>query len=146
MKRKKFEVRSFWNAGIFRCDRPWAAISINTTDDGFADLSTTNRRGLLRLAFADTDDPNRDDAFTPALARELLDFVDRMWDEVEVFLIHCEAGLSRSPGVAAALAEIYYNDESLWLAYSFPNQLVYRLLLETHSDMKEPHSGNECQR
>jgi predicted protein tyrosine phosphatase len=130
MERKKFDVRSFWNAQIFRSDRPWAAISINTTDDDFADLSEENRRGLLRLVFADTADPNRDDAFNPALAQELLEFVERMWDEVEVFLIHCEAGLSRSPGVASALAKIYYDDESLWQTYCFPNQLVYRLLLE----------------
>ena len=53
MERKHFEVRSAYNAGLFHCDRPWAAISITTNGD-FPALAEENRRGLLQLAFADT--------------------------------------------------------------------------------------------
>ena len=53
-----------------------------------------------------------------------------MWEEVDVFLIHCEAGLSRSLAVAAALSRIYYNDDGPWFELEFPNRLVYRLLIE----------------
>jgi len=131
VERKHFEVRSAHNAELFRCDRPWAAISI-TTDGDFPSLSEENREGLLQLAFADTADASRDDSFTSDLASELLDFVDQVWGRIEVLLIHCEAGLSRSPGVAAALSRIYYGDDGPWGEYDFPNSLVYRLLVDTH--------------
>ena len=131
MKRKHFEVRSAYNAALFRCDRPWAAISI-TTEGDFPPLSEDNRQGLLQLAFADTADSDRPDAFTTVLATELLNFVEEVWDRVEVLLIHCEAGLSRSPGVAAALSQIYYGDDGQWFEYDFPNTLVYHLLVEGH--------------
>ncbi|MBL7044232.1 MAG: hypothetical protein ISR77_36725 [Pirellulaceae bacterium] len=131
MERKHFEVRSAYNAELFRCDRPWAAISITTVGD-FPALSEENREGLLQLVFADTADPSRADSFTSSHAAELLDFVEEMWDRVEVLLIHCEAGLSRSPGVAAALSRIYYGDDGPWFEYDFPNTLVYQLLVDGH--------------
>ncbi len=55
-----------------------------------------------------------------------------MWDVMDVFLIHCEAGLSRSPAVAAALSRIYYSDDGPWFEFDFPNHLVYQLLIETN--------------
>ena len=51
---------------------------------------------------------------------------------VEVLLIHCEAGMSRSPGVAAALSRIYYGDDGPWGEYDFPNSLVYQRLVDGH--------------
>ena len=131
MERKHFEVRSAYNAELFRCDRPWAAISI-TTEGDFPTLSAENREGVLQLVFADTADPDRTDSFTVSHAAELLDFVEEVWDRVEVLLIHCEAGMSRSPDVAAALSRIYYGDDGPWFEYDFPNRLVYRLLVDGH--------------
>jgi len=96
-------------------------------------LSEENRLGLLRLVFEDIEDAGTPESFTPALATEILDFVERMWDKVEVFLIHCDVGLSRSPAVAAALCRIYYDHNGRWFDSIFPNRLVYRLLVETHA-------------
>jgi predicted protein tyrosine phosphatase len=131
MERKHFEVRSAYNAELFRCDRPWAAISI-TTEGDFPTLSEENRVGLLQLAFADTADPNLADSFRASQAAELLDFVEQVWDRVEVLLSHREAGMSRSPGVAAALSRIYYGDDGPWGEYDFPNSLVYQRLVDGH--------------
>lgn len=132
MERKHFEVRSLYNAELFRCDRLWAAISI-TTEGDFPTLSDVNREGLLQLMFADTADPDRTDSFTASQAAELLDFVEQVWDRAEVLLIHCEAGMSRSPGVAAAaLSRIYYGDDGPWGGYDFPNSLVYQRLVDGH--------------
>jgi hypothetical protein len=87
---------------------------------------------LLQLAFADTADPDRADSFTASQAVEILDFVERVWDRMEVLLIHCEAGMSRSPGVAAALSRIHYGDDGPWGEYDFPNSLVYQRLVDGH--------------
>ena len=132
MEWKRFDVRSARNAEFFRSDRPWAAISISHSHD-FPVLSDENRVGLLRLVFEDTTEPDRPESFNVSLATEILDFVEKMWDSVEVLLIHCEVGLSRSPAVAAALSRIYYNDNGPWFEHDFPNPLVYQLLVETDS-------------
>ena len=129
--RKHFEVRSARNAEFFRSDRPWAAISI-TSGHGFPALDEANRVGLLRLKFDDITEPDSPRSFTPALAAEILDFVAGVWDLVDVFLIHCDVGLSRSPAVASALSRIYYGDDGRWFELDFPNQLVYDVLVETH--------------
>ena len=82
---KHFEVRSARNAEFFRSDRPWAAIQISHRDD-FPALHGENRVGLLQLVFEDTEEADTPDSFNPALATEILDFVKKMWDKVDVFL------------------------------------------------------------
>jgi hypothetical protein len=96
-------------------------------------LDGENRVGLLRLTFADITDVGKPGSFNASIATEVLDFVQRMWELVEVFLIDCEIGLSRSPAIAAALSRIHYGDEGLWLEHYFSNPLVYRVLVETHA-------------
>jgi predicted protein tyrosine phosphatase len=137
--RKHFEVRSARNAEFFRSDRPWAAISI-TSGQEFPALSEENRLGLLRLVFEDTTQPDTSQSFTPALATQILDFVASVWDKADVFLIHCDVGLSRSPAVAAALSRIHYGDDGRWFELDFPNRLVYEVLVETHSRRSEDRS------
>jgi predicted protein tyrosine phosphatase len=131
-ERKSFEVRSARNAEFFRSDRPWAAISISSRGD-FPALNENNQVGLLRLVFEDTTEPETPGSFNTSLATQILDFVEQVWDKVEVFLIHCEVGLSRSPAVAAALSRIYYNDDGPLFEMDFPNRLVYQLLIETNA-------------
>jgi hypothetical protein len=56
---------------------------------------------------------------------------------VDVFLIHCDVGLSRSPAVAAALSRIHYGDDGPWLELDSPNRLVYDVLVATHERRTE---------
>lgn len=131
-KRKRFEVRSARNAEFFMSNRPWAAISISSSND-FPALDAQNRVGLLRLVFEDTTQAGKPESFNAIQATEILDFVELVWDEAEVLLIHCDVGLSRSPAVAAALSRIYYNDDGQWFNSDFPNRLVYQLLVDEHA-------------
>lgn len=135
-KRKHFDVRSARNAGFFRSDRPWAAISI-TSGREFPTLDEGNRVGLLRLVFDDITEPDTPRSFTPALAAEILDFVAGIWDQADAFLIHCDVGLSRSPAVASALSRIYYGDDGPWFELDFPNRLVYDVLVGTYARSSE---------
>ena len=68
--------------------------------------------------------------FNGELARQILEFVDRVWDEIEVLMIHCEAGISRSPAVAAAIAKLKYKDDAAYFRIYRPNTLVYLTLLQ----------------
>lgn len=79
-------MRSARNAEFFRSDRPWAAISVSSCED-FPVLDEENRVGLLRLAFKDTAEPGKSGSFSASLATEILDFMERMWDQVESLLV-----------------------------------------------------------
>lgn len=116
--------------------RPWAAIQIHTGTD-WPDLDETGRRGCLRLNFADLEyagDHDKDwcRAHNTALfsfrhAKRILDFVAEHAKHVEYFLIHCEAGMSRSPAVAAAVQNLMGRDG--WERRSGWNRRVYQRII-----------------
>jgi predicted protein tyrosine phosphatase len=89
-------------------------------------------RGVLRLSFHDLDRAGgREDAvlFTPGHAHEILDFLGRVRGEVEALVVHCEAGISRSAGVAAALSRALFDADRFFFEHYVPNPLVYATLL-----------------
>ena len=154
----KFEVRNKGTARNFVCDSPWACISISTHEGEWPELKgIDNRVGVLRVAFADVANPNTDGIpkeaiFNHEMAGLLLNFYNLMEQQgVEVMMIHCEAGISRSAGVAAALSKIHEGDDSYYFSSRgpyLPNSLVYRRMLEVHytpenmPELSEPEERN----
>lgn len=139
--RKAFAVRSRGHAKDFLMDEPWAAISVSTEPDQFPELSTANRVGLLQLSFWDINNPKlaedervKEKMFTREQARQVIDFAASVWDKVDCFLIHCEAGICRSPAIAAAITHIYYGagQEKEFFNRYMPNYWVYKTILEEH--------------
>ncbi len=130
--RRQIIVLSRVEAEDFECEQRWACISIATTPNEFVRIHKRNRRGLLQLAFADIEQPIPGyTLFNDDHAHDILDFVTGHWRKIETLMIHCEAGLSRSPAVAAAIlrlkrrnADEFYDDPYI------PNPWVYRVLLE----------------
>lgn len=122
----------------FQSDESWAAISIATDVGTNPTLSNKSRVGLLEMTFEDADfiRPNTppEYIFDEIKAKKILDFVSEMWDKVDCFMIHCHAGMSRSPAVAAAIENIYYGNgaDSRWFKEKTPNMRVYRTILNTH--------------
>ena len=115
---------------------PWAAISITDTDASDARMPTRNRVGLLRLKFDDITSPMQYwTAFSTDDARRVLEFADSIWDKVEILHVHCEAGISRSAGVAVALSNIYFgHDATFFLPPYRPNPLVYNTIFDLHQE------------
>lgn len=134
------EVRSRPGAEVFVCDGPWAAISISTKPDDWPVLSETNRVDLLQLHFYDVDFPDYDgkipnNIFDRDRGSRILHFVEEVWGKVDCLLVHCEAGISRSAGVAAAIDKIKNNTDEKWFKPPyFPNRLVYRTILNLHHE------------
>ena len=110
---KQILVKSLIQACYFTCEVPWACISIVTESGTWPTISDDHRVGLLHLAFADIGKASGDEpgAFTEDHAHRVLDFVKQTWDSIDLLLIHCEEGNSRSPAVAAAISRIYLGDE-----------------------------------
>ncbi|MFB3819096.1 MAG: hypothetical protein ACE147_15640 [Candidatus Methylomirabilales bacterium] len=116
----------------FQSTEPWAAISITDPGSAPAEIACPECQAILRLSFSDVDHREDDRAvvFSPAMAREILEFVQAWAPRVRTLVIHCEAGVSRSCATAAALARLRFGDDQEFFLRGRPNMLVYRTLLE----------------
>ena len=90
--------------------RPARVISMLDPDRTFPELGDDYSGRHLRLRFHDITLP-APDRVMPATEhiREFLDFLDG-WDETDVLLIHCRAGISRSTA-AAYIAACYLHPD-----------------------------------
>jgi len=67
--------------------------------------------------------------FNQDMAKQILDFYLKIENKVDNLLVHCEAGWSRSPGVAGALSKIFLGDDMYFFNNYSPNRFVYRLII-----------------
>ena len=123
-------VLSRLQAMMFKCNEPWAAISIADANQECADLSSEYRVGLLQLRFDDIIDQGPT-SFRPEQAVEIFRFVNDVRTKINLLLVHCAARISRSPAVAAVLHRFMIdNDDSFYFRTYAPNALVYRTMME----------------
>ena len=129
---------------ISEIDTPlsWAMISIATQEGTWPSYDEKNCKKVLRLAFHDADPNNphnphhatEDQLFNEKRANLILDFLNEI-NEVDMLVVHCEAGVSRSPAIAAVLAKVLYGDDSQFFKAPFtPNMHVYRVMLDVAHD------------
>jgi len=124
-------------------DVDYAVVSIRDPKAPVPNLHRSPRLiSILSLAFHDADDKCNDKPYqlmTNADAKKVYDFVSTMMKGgVDTFLIHCELGISRSAGCAAALSRIFNGDDSRYFmtggpygsSMYRPNMFIYRKVLE----------------
>jgi predicted protein tyrosine phosphatase len=82
-------------------------VSIADPDAPPAQLST-DFVAILRLAFSDivSAETDADVLFGNEHAAAILAFVDQ-WPQAERLIVHCHVGVSRSPGVALGLCDVF---------------------------------------
>ena len=92
-------------------------------------------KGILRLEFDYVEDCEGVDReryihMNEDQAKEIVDFAYKHYNDVKRFLIHCEAGASRSAAVAVALSEHFEkHDNNIWNDRRYhPNNHVYSLV------------------
>jgi len=103
-------------------------ISIYGTDDGPVKLKD-GWKAILRIRFDDIDDAVHGYMlFNEAHAKTIYEFVSKFYSSKDgMFFIQCEAGISRSAGVAVALADhVLYKDYAGY--YPLFNRHIYRIL------------------
>jgi predicted protein tyrosine phosphatase len=93
------------------------------------------RRGVLRLSFLDADAPTaempEEQLFSNEQAAKVWSFVANRPADVTLIVVHCDAGVSRSAGIAAALAKVFLGDDTEFFGGRYrPNRRVYRAVLE----------------
>jgi predicted protein tyrosine phosphatase len=134
----KFVVLSRLQALKLDLSEPHAVISIREPgSDAPAIPENGSCRGVLRLSFHDVDrpEPAKEILFTLEHANEICDFVSRVREEITTLVVHCEAGISRSAGVAAALSKAWLDNDRFFFECYMPNRLVYSTLLRALTEL-----------
>jgi predicted protein tyrosine phosphatase len=73
-------------------------------------------------------------------AKELLTFINTWKDKVDLIVVQCCAGISRSTAAAAALSKIINNEDSFYFKYYCPNRRIYRSILKEYYDNKNMYN------
>jgi predicted protein tyrosine phosphatase len=115
--------------------KPYAIISI--TDCNIEKQPTFMQSqflmGILRMEFDDVDTHTEGyTLFNSKQALQILDFVESIKDDIEILVVHCWAGISRSAGVAAAIDDLYIESDKRWFTVKSPNYHVYRTIHNAH--------------
>lgn len=115
---------------------PYAMICITEPNATFPSINMGARDTLLKGAifvkFADTESPESEyPGLTLYQGSLLASFIEVYVPQVEAFLINCDAGVSRSAAVAAAILQYTSGDDSFVFGNSRyrPNMYVYRTLV-----------------
>ncbi len=104
-----------------------AVISITDTNNRKAVIDK-NFGPVLYLKFDDIDllEDNTKTLFSIDIAKEIWEYVEKLPSNIETIWVHCIFGVSRSAGVAKAIAE--YNNVPFAESYSLYNTKVYRTM------------------
>ena len=120
----------------YNIDMPTIIISINDIESSPAHFAkNSNIIDILTLFFNDEDYPGKN-AITIEDANKIIHFVNKYMDKVEQVIVHCEAGVSRSAGVCAALLKILDGDDNAIFNNGkyCPNMTCYRTVLNAYFD------------
>ena len=129
---KEIQFCGRWEAERFVSTKRWIAMSI--TDPGSQDATVPgkNRKAILRLKFHDLDRPawGEDELFTPTMAKQIIAFVCKWAPSVDLLLAHGEAGISRSPAVAAFVSKALFHEDGEYFTRAIPNRPVFGTLMK----------------
>jgi len=127
----------------FEYDKPWACISITDNLHFAAELnhglSKQNRVDLLSLTFHDIWEARHAQYGTEEWimmkeeqADQVVSFVKAVWDKIDLLMVHCYAGISRSSAIGKILSEHYSDGFSNFYHKLYqPNPHVYNLVKES---------------
>jgi len=107
-------------------------ISINTNGIKNFFAKNENIKDILFLTFDDVEvDSKTEKCMTEVQAKEVVNFINK-WDNIDNIIVHCDAGISRSSGVGAAILKAKNGDDSeIFDNGKFcPNMKCFRLVLE----------------
>lgn len=115
---------------------------VNSNDNCFA--NNLHIKGILRLKFDDceTNEPN---CITKEDAIKIIKFVNNHISNIRKIIVHCEAGVSRSAGVCAALMLIITGSDSQIFDNPryCPNMSCYRAVMEAYYGSYDQKAANK---
>lgn len=141
------KVYNLYDIGKYTEKTKHIVISIETpsSEESVVLPDNINRLDILRLRFHDFNGLDREYIegkyshsetakrlvfFNEKLAEQIVRFVKFHQNSVTSIICHCEAGISRSAGCAAALSKCINGDDEFYFKHYLPNTLVYKLIIE----------------
>ena len=116
-----------------------AVISISDCDKDSPTLKSNLNNGIIahcKLKFNDVD-RGEINCITEADALKIVSFVTENKDRIDKLIVHCEAGRSRSAGVAAAIMKALTGSD--WDVFDnpryIPNMTCYRVVLNAFNQL-----------
>lgn len=113
-----------------------AIISVRNMDDECVPFCESKSLYAVKTVFFDDTEQETTDCFSPEKAAEIKEFLESVLGRVDRLIVHCEYGVSRSAGIAAAILKTLTGDDSLIMDddWFVPNKLCYRLTYEALND------------
>ena len=150
LSREKAEIE------VFNIKEPTLIISIRDfkdPDKARVSIKNENIKGIVFLNFDDVEENDRYySCITDEDAKKICEAVNEMKDFVTQIIVHCEAGVSRSAGVAAAIGK-YLNGDDMFIfgapldldKIKFSNEVFSKALIysRTEEEYKELFFNNE---
>jgi predicted protein tyrosine phosphatase len=98
-------------------------------------------KNILRLQFYDIDQIIKEEGvilypISDNQCEQIKYFVEYNFKNIIDLYVHCEAGISRSAGIAAAIAKYYFGDDSKYFKKYLPNKYCYNKLLNKFMEEK----------
>lgn len=118
----------------------YVLISISCPNDPADIPDNQHCKEILRLEFDDLDTPlswAKCKLFQKEQAVKILDFFNKYRISCPLLVVHCDAGISRSPAVAAALTKIQGHGDSEYFSHYIPNRRVYSFLMNEFYSKQE---------
>ena len=134
----KFAVLSREKVANFDYEKPYILISIVAPGDEECYLMYSDTRlNVLRMKFHDINNKDKEYFseissmvfFTKEHAREIIDFVNKYIDRIDLIAVNCDGGISRSAGVVAGLSKCLTGEDSEFFKHYMPNSLVYSTII-----------------
>ena len=127
----KILVMSRDQARFFEHTEPYAIIGISdsySTDIEYID--SPNLVGKLMIRFDDIMKPVKGKIlFKDNTARMIWDFIEEIYNNIDLLMVHCNAGVSRSTAIAAAISKAYNGYCTKYFYWYCPNQYVYKKMM-----------------
>lgn len=114
----------------------YVMVSFHGTDQERA--SIPEHPNLLGVVYVRCDDCERESEGKPITrfqARDVVQLIKKHLSEINLIVVHCQAGISRSSGCAAALSRLINGEDQFFFDCYRPNRLVYRTVLNEGLDI-----------
>jgi predicted protein tyrosine phosphatase len=151
-KRVDLLVLSRAEAATVAPDEPYILVSVTDPNSDAATFAQSSHlRAVLRLQFHDiagVTNPilkpfadSNEVAMSDEDGSSVVAFVRRFVpNEAQFVVVHCEAGISRSAGIAAAVSKIWNGADNFYFERYLPNSWVYRQVLAHHATLVDSES------
>ena len=115
---------------------PDVALIEITGENPFITFDFNNFGRRLKLCFGDVTEHSDPNAMSKNQANDIIEFVSSLDEKIQTIYVSCEAGISRSSAVAAALHRFYGMDENkIWDNPQYhPNYHCYKLVMDAIAD------------